>query len=390
MITFKPTRARLWASAACLLAVASQANGAQVFATDLIVQGSTCTGFDCTSSESFGFDTLRLKENNLRIHFDDTSASASFPSNDWRIVANDSTNGGANYLAIEDATAGNQPFYVGAGAGANALVVEGGSGDIGIGTATPVVELHIVDGDSPTMRLEQNGSAGFQSQSWDMAGNETNFFVRDVTNGSKLPFKIKPSAPTNSLFVAADGDIGMGTQSPAAVLDVVRSADVDMALRLSRTGGANPVTWLFENDSGSGNFLLQVEGGNKPFKVSSSAVQNLMRLGITANNEVDINGTLVTNGSCSVGCDRVFADDYPLLSIDQQVEQMWANSYLPNIGPTPEQGRYDVTDKMLRMLSELEKAHIYIGQLHGQIGEMDSTMTQLQMRIDQLEDASKG
>ena len=39
---------------------------------------------------SFGFDTIVLKENNLRIFFDDTSTSASFPRNDWRIIANDS------------------------------------------------------------------------------------------------------------------------------------------------------------------------------------------------------------------------------------------------------------------------------------------------------------
>ena len=32
---------------------------AQVFTTDLIVEGSACIGIDCASSESFGFDTLR-------------------------------------------------------------------------------------------------------------------------------------------------------------------------------------------------------------------------------------------------------------------------------------------------------------------------------------------
>jgi hypothetical protein len=65
------------------------AEDAQVFATDVIVQGSMCVGIDCATSESFGFDTQRFKENNLRIHFNDTSASASFPSNDWRITIND-------------------------------------------------------------------------------------------------------------------------------------------------------------------------------------------------------------------------------------------------------------------------------------------------------------
>ncbi len=38
----------------------------QVILDDLIVDGSACIGFDCVNGESFGFDTLRLKENNLR------------------------------------------------------------------------------------------------------------------------------------------------------------------------------------------------------------------------------------------------------------------------------------------------------------------------------------
>jgi hypothetical protein len=77
---------------------------------DVIITGSLCVGFDCVNGESFGFDTLRLKENNLRIHFQDTSTSASFPSNDWRIVINDTANGGASYFGVEDSSAARHPF----------------------------------------------------------------------------------------------------------------------------------------------------------------------------------------------------------------------------------------------------------------------------------------
>lgn len=185
---------------------------AQVFATDVVVQGSLCTGFDCVNGESFGSDTLRLKENNLRIHFNDTSNSGSFPTADWRIVANDQTNGGANYLAFEDSDAGTYPFRVLQGAGNNAIYVDA-QGDVGLNTSNPVVELHISDGDSPTVRLEQNGSSGWQAQTWDVAGNETNFFIRDVTNGSELPFKIRPGADDNTLYLDTDSQVGIGTSS---------------------------------------------------------------------------------------------------------------------------------------------------------------------------------
>ena len=182
-----------------------------IHADDVIINGgSLCVGMDCVNGESFGFDTLRLKENNLRIHFNDTSASASFPSNDWRITANDSSNGGANKFSIDDVDGGRTPFTIEAGAQANTLYVEA-DGDVGVKTSNPVVDIHVVEGNTPTLRLEQDGSDGFTAQSWDLAGNETNFFVRDVTNGSKLPFRIKPGAPTDSIYVQANGRISLGT-----------------------------------------------------------------------------------------------------------------------------------------------------------------------------------
>jgi len=205
-----------------------------VIVDDLIVQGSACIGVDCVNNYNFGFDTLVLRENNLRIFFDDTSTSASFPSNDWRIIINDSANGGASYFGVEDATAGRRVFTLEAGAPAHSLYVDDG-GRVGIGTSTPVVDAHIVNGNTPTLRLEQDGSSGFTPQTWDVAGNETNFFIRDATNGSKLPFKIKPGAPNNSLFIASDGNIGMGTTSPDFSLDIERNGE-NAGIKLTRVG----------------------------------------------------------------------------------------------------------------------------------------------------------
>jgi hypothetical protein len=169
--------------------IGTSASADQVITTDLIVQGSACIGMDCVNGESFGFDTLRLKENNLRIGASDTSASASFPSTDWELTFNDSTNGGQNRFSVADITSGTIPFTVLGSAPNHSLYVDA-AGDVGLGTSNPILELHVVDGDSPAIRLEQNGSSGFTAQTFDIAANETNFFVRDVTNGSALPFRI--------------------------------------------------------------------------------------------------------------------------------------------------------------------------------------------------------
>ncbi len=235
----------------------------QVILDDLIVDGSFCVGFDCVNGEAFGFDTQILKENNLRIYFNDTSVSASFPRNDWRITINDSANGGASYFGIDDATANRRVFSLRAGAPSNALVVDS-NGDVGLGTNTPVLDMHIVSGDTPGVRLDQRGG-GWTPQIWDIAGNEANFFIRDVTHGNTLPFRIIPNAPENSIYVNSDGRVGLGTNSPTGELDVpITSGNVVVgasnASIKAETTGANAKLLLNRTDGAMGVFVSSSNG----------------------------------------------------------------------------------------------------------------------------------
>jgi hypothetical protein len=218
-----------------------------VIPDDQIVQGSECVGLDCVNGEVFGFDTIRLKENNTRLQFEDTSASG-FPLNNWQIRANSSAAGGASFLAfVDQGAAGNSEtgtivFEVDAGAPANALKVAS-NGKVGLRTATPVLDIHANTSDTPAIRLEQNNSGGFTAQTWDMAGNEANFFVRDVTGGSRLPFRIRPGAPTSSVDIAASGNVGVGTASPELRLDArVANATTDFTNNLTYAAGLGNVS----------------------------------------------------------------------------------------------------------------------------------------------------
>jgi hypothetical protein len=184
-----------------------------VIPDDLIVQGSACVGLDCVDGESFGFDTIRLKENNTRIKFDDTSTSAGFPNNDWQLTANDSASGGLNKFSIENTTVATVPFTIVGAAPTNSLFVDS-SGRLGIKTAVPGLNIHISTGDTPAQRFEQTSASGFTAQTWDIGANEANFFVRDLTGGSRLPFRIRPGAPTSSIDINASGNVGIGTASP--------------------------------------------------------------------------------------------------------------------------------------------------------------------------------
>ncbi len=213
----------------------------QVIADDLIVQGGICAGFDCVNNESFGFDTLRLKENNTRIKFEDTSVG-SFPADDWQLTANDSASGGLNKFSVENVTLATVPFTLVGAAPSNSIYVDG-TGRVGLGTSTPVLDLQVTTSNTPALRLEQTAAGGFSAQTWDMAGNEANFFVRDVTNGSRLPFRIRPGAATSSLDIAANGNVGVGTASPQAKLHVNGDAYVAGTLTQlsSRTSKTNLV-----------------------------------------------------------------------------------------------------------------------------------------------------
>ncbi len=187
---------------------------------DQIVQGSQCVGLDCVNNESFSFDTQRFKENNTRIKFEDTSTGVGFPTTEWQIEANESASGGTNSFAVLDVTGSKTPFKMIAGAPTNSFFMDG-TGRIGLKTGTPVLDLHINTSNTPGMRFEQNSSGGFSAQTWDMAGNEANFFIRDVTGGSRLPFRIRPGAPTSSIDIAASGNVGIGTATPVVKLHVV-------------------------------------------------------------------------------------------------------------------------------------------------------------------------
>ncbi|HKR66226.1 MAG TPA: hypothetical protein VJZ00_21025 [Thermoanaerobaculia bacterium] len=225
-----------------------------VIADDLIVQGSACVGLDCVNNESFGFDTVRLKENNTRIKFDDTSTTAGCPANDWQLTANDAC-GGSSKFSIEDITGSKVPFTITAGASTNSIFVDS-TGRVGLRTSTPVLDVHIATSNTPAIRLEQNSSGGFTAQTWDVAGNEANFFVRDVTSGSRLPFRIRPGAPTSSIDIAADGKVGIGTASPDEFVDaeLVQDANTISQVQNTSTGTSAAAVVRAKSDTATVNF----------------------------------------------------------------------------------------------------------------------------------------
>jgi len=269
---------------------------------DLYVHNSACIGFDCVNGgEAFGSDTLRLKENNLRIKFEDTSG-AGFASTDWQLTANELASGGLNKFSIEDITAATVPLTVEGGARSNSLYVDS-IGRVGFRTATPVLDLHVNTGNTPALRLEQNNSSGFTAQTWDVAGNEASFFVRDVTGGSLLPLRIRPGAPSNSVDIGPGG-VAIGHSAPAATLHVQRNDAsgstqvliqntegpvmarrlLDMqnngGVRMRMQDNVTGTVWAYQNIGT--NFMIDANAGANEFTLTTSG--NLTISGILSQN----------------------------------------------------------------------------------------------------------
>ncbi|WP_341861679.1 YadA-like family protein [Gymnodinialimonas sp. 57CJ19] len=95
----------------------SIAQADQVILDDLIVNGSTCVGANCVEDMDFGFNTLVLDGADPSILFSDTSSSASFPTTDWDVGVNNTT----NTFAIGNANSGTDVFAVSAAGDAVAI-----------------------------------------------------------------------------------------------------------------------------------------------------------------------------------------------------------------------------------------------------------------------------
>ncbi len=277
-----------------------------VTADDLIVQGSLCIGLECIDNESFGFDTVRIKQPSVRLGFVDTSVNVGYPTTDWQITINDADGAGSEeYFAIDNVDTGARIVKLFGAAPANSLVVND-LGFLGLGTAIPMRNVHMYGSNTPTIRLEQGTGGGNAAMTWDVAGNEANFFVRDQTNGSRLPLRIFPGAPTNSLVVAASGFIGTGLSAPTAPLHVFRD-DGSAMLRVEESHGTPAPRTLMEliNNGPAALRLTDSASASSWDLAGDSSLTFATVAAVTPQFTMAANGDIAITGTLSQGSSRL-------------------------------------------------------------------------------------
>ena len=83
-------------------------------------------------------------------------------------------------------------------------------------------------------------------------------------------------------------------------------------------------------------------------------------------------------------CDGVFSPDFEVESIEEHAARMWGNSFLPAVGPTAPGAPFNVPEKVGGILNELEKAHIYIEQLHQRNDELEAEQQEVREELARL------
>ena len=419
-------RLTLRASVCVAIAVAGVPAAADLLSGDSYVTGRLCVGANCVNGEGFGEATLKLKQNITRLTFEDTSSTANYPANNWQLWVNDDAEFGLDRFTIRDRTGDTMPFTVQGGAPDNALWIAD-TGFVGLGTSMPGTDLHIVDGGNATIRLETDTSQGGSARIWDISAG---YFDLHIFNRSRLftPFVIDKDA-TSYLLKLGAGKVGINTESPVArlhvrmnstdiypdnglglfVSDAIAGTPTAMAHLLSSRGQArlrveetdstvNPRTLLELANNGRPEIVMANTATDgewsfgagtdfflKTGTVGSASSTKTKVFTVKQNGDAVVFGTLTTGGTfCGGGCDRVFDAGFNLPSIAEHAEAMFALGHLPNVGPTVENEPINVSDKLGRMLNELEHAHIYIAELETSVRRIPGLEAENRALADRL------
>ncbi|MBI9054913.1 MAG: hypothetical protein JEY96_13900 [Bacteroidales bacterium] len=241
-----------------------------VIVNDVIVDGSLAVGQDAVNGEDFGFNTIIIKENNLRILFDDTdSITGDSPSNDWQIEINESSNGGTSHFAIKDITSETTPFKIMAGAPTNSFFINS-YGNIGIGTNTPVSKLDVNGivkassfiGDGSGLTGITGGTGGISNIDTTVISADT-----DANGTGEIAFQTQN---VTKVLITNDGKVGIGTEAPVAMLDVNGSGSFE-SINASGNVSAGSIVYKITSYTDPGENTLDFDVSNKSVIIFNTA-----------------------------------------------------------------------------------------------------------------------
>ena len=209
----------------------------------------------------------------------------------------DSTSGSGRAWELQSSTAGDFEI-VDRDAAASRLAI-GTSGSVGIGTTTPATMLEI-EGATVELTLDSTSGSG---RAWELQSSTAGDFEI-----------VDRDAAASRLAITAAGDVGLGTTSPATMLEL-EAASVE--LTLDSTGGSGRA-WELQSTTAGEFEIVDRDAAASRLLINTSG-----NVGIgTANpsSALEVTGSIEVNGAVVHASDRKWKDH--ITTIDDAVSKV--------------------------------------------------------------------
>ena len=194
-----------------------------------------------------------------------------------------STNDDAGwFIGLDDSD--SQSFKIDFANGSGSLgvsdyfVITKNAGDVGIGTSTPASLLEVYATNSTAqLTITSATSTGDSLVNFRTGGVPSTQFVLGIDQSDSNKFKIATSSlGTDDVFVIdSNGNVGIGTSSPAADLHVARNSNDDTEIRLSSSFSGDS-RLVFEEAGQGANFAIRYDGSSNQLEFDTLEVDNAL------------------------------------------------------------------------------------------------------------------
>ena len=185
------------------------------------------------------------------------------------------------------------------------LLLQPNGGNVGIGTTSPNALLHVNSGTTATQTIANFAAANYSSASsrtyiqiGTQYGDGSSRIGSINTTGNQSALVFQTHAATSdvwndAMYINGSGSVGIGTTSPASLLDVVASTAYDGVIRVRSTSTNTPIVAMGVDAVASPDGYVGTQN-NVPFGIR---VNDVNRIWITTGGNVGIGTTTPTTYS---------------------------------------------------------------------------------------------
>ncbi len=311
-----------------------------------------------------------------------------------RTVSKSSSSASTVY-GIHAAVSGGKQRWAGYFTGGDMYV----SGNVGIGTATPQAKLDVAG----SINIGHDIRLG--------TGNKQFIFHTQMSNPNDPPIVfIAPKLSNNTGFdwnkqiilkndgslLMSAGSLGVGTGNitPVAKLQVNAEGNPSNLENNINNGfaikGSDQVLYMGVNSTNHVSYIQSVNTGTSVAPLLLNARGGNVGIGRTDPfYKLDVNGIVRAHEikvNTNTGADFVFAENYPLRSLNEVSGFIQANKHLPEIPPAADMvaNGVDMGEFQIKLLQKIEELTLYVIEQDKQLKEQKKQLMQQQEEIEQL------